>query len=63
MARWQDRLTAKERAHLRENKIRTLKRLREARRVQLAGKMPATVGSLESCWDCRMIAKKLGVEQ
>ena len=64
---WQSKLTKKELAHLREHGITTLRDFVECRTKQLEMK---TMGialhpgiNQEPCWDCRMIAEKLGVCQ
>jgi hypothetical protein len=64
---WQSKLTKRELKHLREQGITTLRDFVDCRTKQLAMKAihiaqhPGT--NSEPCWDCRMIAEKLGVCQ
>lgn len=59
--RWQKKLTKKEMKHLRETcdgppTLAALRRNREHQRQQKGE------SGIEPCWDCRLIAKKLGLE-
>jgi len=54
-----DKLTKKEQEHLKGNEVTTLTLLKRMREDQ--GKMTEKYNR-ETCWDCRFIAKKLGVE-
>ena len=60
--RWQKKLTKKELQHMKEwcrGTIAGLKRNREAHHSYQA----TPPDGPEACWDCRMIAKKLGIEK
>ena len=68
---WQSKLTKRELKHLREQGITTLRGFVECRTKQLEMKAKSilhnqtaeTTINPEPCWDCRMIAEKLGVCQ
>jgi len=60
MARWQDKLTKKELEHVRKWAGGTLASIRKTRIAQAVDK--EVRGGQEPCWDCRVIAKKLGLE-
>lgn len=64
MKTWKDKLTKKELAHLRDVAgITTLSALRETRAAQKRQKRLAIeFPGREPCWDCRLIAKKLGID-
>lgn len=56
--KWQDKLTAKERKHLRiVAGVRTLAGVKTTLMKQK--EMREEDGSFEPCWDCRTIARKL----
>ena len=65
--RWQDKLAAEERKHLRSTKIFSLKDFRELRKFQVmnmiswAGNTDIPTEIRHGCMDCRKIAEKLGV--
>lgn len=54
LPKWKKKLTAKERAHVDEWGGKTLAGFRETRRRQRIG--------TDTCFDCRIIARKLGLE-
>jgi hypothetical protein len=59
--KWQKKLTKKELAHVKEwagGTLAGLKRTREFHRADLA----AHPDGPEPCWDCKIIARKLGLE-
>ena len=56
--KWQQKLTKKERAHLKENEMITLGDVIENRRQQIK-LMDSDPGSREICWECRIIVLKL----
>jgi len=58
--RWQEKLTQKELKHLHAQGITTLRGLRETREHQRA--MKAACATVEPCFDCLSIARKLGLE-
>jgi ssDNA-binding Zn-finger/Zn-ribbon topoisomerase 1 len=53
--KWEKKLTARELKHVRENCGKTLFSFKETRRQQKAG--------ADACFDCRFIARKLGLEE
>ena len=53
-------LTAKEKRHLKSQDIRTLKKFKEVAEHQAKTREYFPKWS-EPCWDCRAIAKKLGL--
>jgi hypothetical protein len=53
--KWEKKLTAKELKHVREWGGKTLAGFKETRRLQKNG--------ADACWDCRHIARKLGLEE
>ena len=59
--KWQKKLNKKELSHLRENKMHTLQDMRENREKQRSLMERSTNGG-EICWDCKIIAQKLGIE-
>lgn len=64
--RWQDKLTKKELAHVREWGGKTLagfKGIRKVHRVIRDRYKRAGLGFTEPCWICRRIAEKLGIEE
>ncbi len=52
--KWEKKLTAKELKHVRDNCGGRLSTFKETRIKQKAG--------TDECWDCRHIARKLGLE-
>ncbi len=54
-------LTRKERKHLREQGITTLKEFKVCAAGQAKQRRVQPPEWSEPCWDCRMIAKKLGL--
>ena len=65
MATWQSKLTKKELQHVREWGGRTLAGFKHNRAVQLEMKARDEANGFrntEPCWDCRTIARKLGLE-
>lgn len=59
--KWQKKLTKKERMHMKEfcgNTIEGLKRNREKQQESVRNNPDC----IEPCWDCKMIARKLGIE-
>ena len=64
--RWQDKLTKAERAHVRKWGGRTLAGFKENRRDQRAMVAAAQIvygrRAIEPCWECKDIARKLGLE-
>jgi hypothetical protein len=58
---WRKNLTKAQKAHLREHNCNTKAAFVRTREVQLA--MMKTNNQMEVCWDCREIAKRLGVCQ
>lgn len=57
---WKGKLTKAELQHVKETTVNcTLKEFIENRHAQ---KTMATKSTPEVCWECRMIAKKLGLE-
>ena len=65
--RWQDKLTARERRHLREVNVLTIKALKRMREHQRERKRDAEKRGIknpvEPCYECRDIAIKLGLER
>jgi len=59
--RWQKKLNKKELAHVRKRCRGTLAGLKRAREFQKEKKEKFPEMS-EPCWECRMIARKLGLE-
>lgn len=55
LPKWKQKLTDKERTHLKEAGINTLTVLKRTRRKQIESN-----SIIEPCWDCKLIAKKLG---
>lgn len=57
--KWQEKLTRDELKHMRDMGDRTLSEFRETRKLQLAleAEHPKTI----ACFECRHIAKKLGI--
>lgn len=59
--KWQNKLTKSELIHLKfDAKVNTLRDLKECRSAQK--EFAATVNSPELCFDCKIIAQKLGIE-
>lgn len=58
--KWQDKLTKQELAHLKEQGITTLAKVKEVGANQKRMRDKNTLGS-EPCWECRYINKKLGL--
>lgn len=59
MTRWKD-LTKKERKHVHEMGIKTLKEFKKNAEFQAKARREFPLPEFsEPCWDCRMIAKKL----
>jgi hypothetical protein len=60
MKRWQKKLTKKELKHIKETTNRgTLSEFKSNREAQIAQKLSL---NMEPCWECRIIASKLGIE-
>lgn len=58
-AKWKD-LTKKERKHVREMGVATLREFKKNAEFQAKARREYPEAS-EPCWDCRFIAKKLGL--
>lgn len=64
---WASKLSKKELQHLIEMEITTLEKFKSTRRAQIARrdeqdkKFPKL--NNEPCWECKMIARKLGLEE
>lgn len=58
--KWQSKLTKKELRHLKEDAgCKTLRAF--ARTVEIQEEMRRKNPSIEPCWDCKFIARKLGL--
>ena len=57
-SKWEKVLTLTEIKHLRENTDGTLRGAKESFKKQK--ELRNRMGSLEPCWDCKFIARKLG---
>ncbi len=57
---WRDKLNAHQKEHLKETGATTLKQLRELRTAQRV--IADGCKTRELCWDCKDLARTLGIE-
>jgi hypothetical protein len=59
---WTDKLNKEEIQHLMDTKVFSITDMQQVRNDQRK-LMSSVPGSHEPCWECRIIAKKLGLEK